>query len=77
MSDLIRTELFVTGMTCGHCVRSVTQELGAVAGVEDVTINLNPQRVSRVQIASVTPIDPARLRDAVAEAGYALAASES
>ena len=33
--------LSVTGMTCDHCVRSVTQALQAVAGVEKVSVSLD------------------------------------
>ncbi|MFN8616162.1 MAG: heavy metal-associated domain-containing protein [Dehalococcoidia bacterium] len=33
-------ELNITGMTCDHCVRSVTNALKDVPGVEDVTVSL-------------------------------------
>ncbi|SKF62415.1 copper chaperone [Mycobacteroides abscessus subsp. abscessus] len=28
----------VTGMTCGHCVSAVTEEVSAVAGVDQVDV---------------------------------------
>lgn len=34
------TTFNVQGMTCGHCVSAVTQELSAIDGVESVDIDL-------------------------------------
>ena len=67
----------VTGMTCAHCVRSVTEEISEIAGVQGVSVDLRVGDVSRVTIASHTPLDAALVRDAVEEAGYALAADPS
>ncbi|MGB8650085.1 MAG: cation transporter, partial [Mycobacteriales bacterium] len=36
----------VTGMTCGHCVTSVTEEISALAGVRDVAVDLASGRVT-------------------------------
>jgi len=63
----------VTGMTCGHCVASVTQELGEVAGVREVAVALDPQGTSTVTVTSEGPLDDAAARAAVEEAGYAVA----
>ncbi|GAA4127337.1 heavy-metal-associated domain-containing protein [Nocardioides fonticola] len=60
----------VTGMTCGHCVASVTEELKGIPGVEDVAIELS---TGKVEVTSAVPLDPAAVRGAVEEAGYALA----
>ena len=60
----------VTGMTCGHCVSSVKEEVGALDGVTSVDVDLES---GRVVVESATPIDEARVRSAVEEAGYALA----
>ncbi len=68
----VRAELLVDGMTCEHCVRSVTEELSEVPGVTDVTVDLVAGGTSRVQVDSTGPVDPAALADAVAEAGYTL-----
>ena len=69
----ISTDLSVTGMTCGHCVSSVTEELSALDGVESVEVQLNVGGVSTVTIASASVLDPAAIRAAVDEAGYSLA----
>ena len=60
----------VAGMTCGHCVASVSEEIREVAGVEDVDVVLE---TGEVIITSGAPLDPADVVAAVAEAGYALA----
>ena len=64
------TELTVVGMTCGHCVASVTEELSAVPGVTDVVVVLE---TGAVTVTSAAPLDPAAVRAAVDEAGYDLA----
>ena len=60
----------VTGMTCGHCVASVTEEITEIAGVETVDVVLESGRVT---VTSSQPLDPAAVQAAVEEAGYALA----
>ncbi|EAQ00902.1 putative metal-binding protein [Janibacter sp. HTCC2649] len=60
----------VTGMTCGHCVASVTEEVSEIAGVENVDIDL---ATGSVTITSTTPLEDDAVRAAVEEAGYTLA----
>lgn len=67
------TTYAVTGMTCGHCVSAVTEELKAVPGVQDVTIDLVAGGTSSVHVVSTGPLDESAVRDAVDEAGYVLA----
>lgn len=62
----------VTGMTCGHCVAAVTEELGALAGVTEVSVDLQPGTTSRVIVTSDGPLTDAAVRAAVDEAGYEL-----
>lgn len=66
------TTLQVSGMTCGHCASSVTNELRSVDAVQDVSIELHAGGTSLVSVVSAAPLDEAPLRDAVAEAGYAV-----
>ncbi|WP_440107011.1 heavy-metal-associated domain-containing protein [Streptosporangium sp. H16] len=65
------TTYTVTGMTCGHCVSSVKEEVGEVAGVTGVDVDLT---TGLVTVQSESPIDPARIAAAVAEAGYEVVA---
>jgi len=58
-------EFTVTGMTCGHCVQSVTEEVSEIPGVVDVTVVLETGALT------VTgDVDPSTVLTAVAEAGY-------
>ncbi|WP_336276069.1 heavy-metal-associated domain-containing protein [Nocardioides sp. B-3] len=62
--------LTVTGMTCGHCVASVTEEISELASVESVDVDL---ATGTVTVTSSQPLDPAAVRAAVEEAGYGVA----
>ncbi len=73
MSTNKRTvELYVTGMTCGHCVASVNEELLEVPGVKNVEVILDKEDVSKVTVLSDVEVSDDALRDAVVEAGYEL-----
>jgi len=73
MTDERITEMLVTGMTCEHCVRSVTEELSAVPHVASVEVELRTDAASLVRVTSTAPLDPEAVAAAVDEAGYALA----
>lgn len=60
----------VTGMTCGHCVTAVTNEISALDGVADVQVDLGSGAVT---VTSDTPLSDEDVRAAVDEAGYELA----
>ena len=60
----------VTGMTCAHCVASVTEEVGEVPGVTAVQVDLPTGTVRVTSIAELATDD---VRAAVLEAGYTLA----
>jgi copper chaperone len=60
----------VTGMTCGHCVSAVTEEVTGIAGVTDVQVDLASGALT---ITSQAPIEETAVRAAVDEAGYELA----
>jgi copper chaperone CopZ len=67
----VHTELLlVEGMTCEHCVMSVTEELTELDGVSDVTVQLVPGGRSSVTVTSADPVAAAALDAAVSEAGY-------
>lgn len=71
-TSAVTGEVLVSGMTCSHCVSSVTEELFAIDGVQGVTVDLNAGGVSRVTIHSDRPIDEGSVKAAAEEAGYAL-----
>lgn len=64
----------VQGMTCSHCVASVTEEVSALPGVTAVAVELHAGAVSPVTIHSTAPLDRTAVAEAVAEAGYSVAA---
>lgn len=59
-------ELKITGMTCGHCVKAVTEALSAVAGVNRVAEVSLEQGAARVE----GDADATQLIAAVEEEGY-------
>lgn len=70
----VSTDFLVDGMTCSHCVSSVTEELTAVEGVQRVSVDLRAGAASVVTVTSSAPISDEAVRAAVEEAGYTLAA---
>jgi copper chaperone len=57
----------VKGMTCGHCVSSVKEEVSEVAGVTGVEVDL---ATGLLTVNSETPVEASAIATAVAEAGY-------
>lgn len=60
----------VAGMTCSHCVASVSSEVGQVEGAERVDVDLVPGGLSLVTVSSSGPVDHAAVVAAIDEAGY-------
>ncbi len=60
----------VTGMTCSHCVASVTEEVQEIPAVEHVDVVLE---TGRLTVTSVGPIEDTAVKTAVQDAGYRLA----
>jgi copper chaperone len=59
----------VPGVSCEHCVRALTDEVGQVAGVESVVVDLDGKRVT----VSGEAVDDGEVRAAIDEAGYDVA----
>jgi copper chaperone len=59
----------VVGMTCEHCVRSVTEEVASVPGVDSVEVSLES---GALMVTGPAPADDKLVRAAVQEAGYEL-----
>ena len=59
----------VSGMTCGHCVASVKEEVSELSGVTEVDVDLDS---GRLVVVSTDPVDPAAVHAAVGEAGYTI-----
>ncbi|WP_035842236.1 heavy-metal-associated domain-containing protein [Kitasatospora azatica] len=59
----------VTGMSCGHCEKSVSSELAALQGVLKVAADA---KAGTVTVSSEQPLDDSAVRAAIDEAGYEL-----
>lgn len=60
----------VAGMTCAHCVASVTEEVSAIDGVTGVAVDL---AAGTVVITSGRELSTTEVTTAITEAGYQLA----
>ncbi|MGH3374780.1 MAG: heavy-metal-associated domain-containing protein [Actinoallomurus sp.] len=69
---MITTRYAVTGMTCGHCVSAVSDEVGRIDGVTAVDVDL---ATGAVTVTSAAALDDTDVREAVDEAGYELASA--
>jgi copper chaperone len=63
-----KTVLSVKGMSCEHCVKAVTQALNALAGVEDVAVDLKGRTASFGYEPSSVSL--AAIKAAIVEEGY-------
>ncbi|MER7133261.1 heavy-metal-associated domain-containing protein [Streptosporangium saharense] len=64
------TTYTVKGMTCGHCVSSVKEEVGEVSGVTGVEVDL---AAGLVTVSGQGPVSDEAVRAAVRTAGYEVA----
>ena len=60
----------VVGMTCGHCVNAVTDEVSQLPGVTGVDVDLASGGLT---VISEPPVEETAVRAAVEEAGYEVA----
>ncbi|SDL09529.1 heavy-metal-associated domain-containing protein [Tessaracoccus oleiagri] len=69
----MESKYIVTGMTCGHCVKSVTEEVSEIEGVNDVQVTLDG---GQMVVTSEAPVAFESIEEAVKEAGnYTVAAA--
>jgi len=62
-----RIELDIVGMTCGNCVRHVTEALEAQPGIKSVKVELESGKATIEAEASVVP---EHLLETVEDTGY-------
>ena len=60
--------LTVHGMSCGHCVETITKAVGALPGVSQVDVNLEQQKVSVELEEGKT--DLSTISETIAKAGF-------
>lgn len=59
----------VTGLNCESCVNHVTSALSALAGVDSVTVDLEPKGTSTVHVEAAQPLSDEVVQEALAEEG--------
>lgn len=59
----------LTGLTCGHCVNAVTEEVSAIEGVSNVTVDLVTGGTSTLTLTADREVSKDALAAAVDEAG--------
>jgi copper chaperone CopZ len=68
------TTYAVTGLTCEHCVKAVTEEISALDGVREVQVDLVAGGTSTVNVTSEAALSQQAVAEALDEAGeYELA----
>jgi copper chaperone CopZ len=65
----VSTTYAVAGMSCGHCVATLTRVIGELDGVTGVDVQLD---TGRVTVTATAGPDDAALAEVVDEAGYEL-----
>ncbi|MEK4629031.1 MAG: copper chaperone CopZ [Solibacillus sp.] len=60
--------LNVQGMSCGHCVKAVETSVGALAGVEQVNVDLAEAKVTVAYDESAVTVE--KIKETIDEQGY-------
>jgi copper chaperone CopZ len=66
------TDFGVTGLTCNHCVMTVSRAVALVPGVTGVSIDLVANGRSTLHVESDSAVDAVALEQAIDAAGYEL-----
>ena len=61
------TTIKVKGMSCQHCVSSVTKALSEIAGISDVQVSLEKGEAT---FKEQSPVDEQIIKDAIARIGF-------
>jgi len=63
--------LQVQGMSCGHCVKSIENSVGALNGVEKVNVQLE---AGKVDVEFNNEVDVQKITDTIEDQGYTVGA---
>ncbi len=64
---MTKREYWVTGMSCGHCENAIRDEVGKIAGVEQIEVSA---ATGSLIVVGSSPIEHSPVLAAVDEAGY-------
>ena len=73
-AELVQTSVSIGGMTCEHCVMSVTKGLTEVDGIAEVSVTLDDSTAIVKYNAALVDMDD--IKAAVEKRGYTVKASE-
>jgi copper chaperone len=73
MTTTTTTTFAVIGMTCGHCVSSITRALTDLPGFVSVDVTLVPDGASQVTLISQEPVALPEIATLIDEEGYQVA----
>lgn len=57
----------VKGMSCPHCVASVTKALNTVEGIKNISVSLEKAEASYEEIS---PVDEAKIKEVISKIGF-------
>ena len=57
----------IKGMSCQHCVSSVTKALSAIAGISDVNVSLEKGEAT---FTESSPVSKETIKDAITKIGF-------
>ncbi|SMF38795.1 heavy-metal-associated domain-containing protein [Desulfovibrio gilichinskyi] len=57
----------VKGMSCPHCVASVTKALNGIEGLKNVSVSLEKAEASYEE---TTPVDEAKIKEVISKIGF-------
>ncbi len=63
----------VTGMSCEHCKKSVTEAIAGIPGVASVVVDLQKGRADWTDADPARPVSPERIKEAVKRIGFGAA----
>ncbi|MPM01768.1 hypothetical protein SDC9_48008 [bioreactor metagenome] len=69
----MKKKILIEGMSCQHCANHVTEALGEICGVKSVNVDLDNKNAV---VELVQPVDDAKFKEAVDEAGYEIVGIE-
>ena len=62
----------IKGMSCDHCVQTLTKGLGEISGVEKVDVDLKKES-AKLQVSTLTEVLKKKLAEKITDLGYEVA----
>ena len=69
---MVKIVLHIEGMSCGHCVKAVTDAVAALPGITGVAVDLDSKTAAIDHDPALCPVD--KIKSAIEEEGYEVVA---